>query len=256
MSGFFSVGAVMSEEGSGEAVEKTVEEKPLVREGDLVLVDYTVRVKETGELVETTLEDVAKSEGAGQGGPFEPRLVIPGKGFLLKAIEDELIGMEPGQEKRFEIPPEKAFGPRDPNKVKVIPLRRLRDVEGPITVGSRITVDGREGIVRSIGSGRVTIDFNPYLAGKTLQCEVKVVKILTEERERIKALLHNRIPDVEAEKFKIRVRKPEVRIELPSEAYLLPAIQVAKRALAKDLMEYVDGVEKVVFVETYTKESG
>ncbi len=246
----------MSEEGSGEAVEKTVEEKPLVREGDLVLVDYTVRVKETGELVETTLEDVAKSEGAGQGGPFEPRLVIPGKGFLLKAIEDELIGMEPGQEKRFEIPPEKAFGPRDPNKVKVIPLRRLRDVEGPITVGSRITVDGREGIVRSIGSGRVTIDFNPYLAGKTLQCEVKVVKILTEERERIKALLHNRIPDVEAEKFKIRVRKPEVRIELPNEAYLLPAIQVAKRALAKDLMEYVDGVEKVVFVETYTKESG
>ena len=113
----------MSEEESGEsgaketAVEKEekpeaeekVEEKPLVKSGDLILVDYTVRVKETGELVETTLEKVAKEEGIEAAGPFEPRLVIPGKGFLLKAIEEALIGMEPGEEKKFEIPPEKVW---------------------------------------------------------------------------------------------------------------------------------------------------
>jgi len=246
---------VEAEKSEEVTVEERVEERPLVKAGDLVLVDYTVKVKETGEIVETTLEDVAKDKSIEGAGPFEPKLVIPGRGFLLKAVEDELIGMEPGQEKKFEIPPEKGFGPRDPSKVKVIPLRRLRDVEGPITVGSRITIDGREGIVRSIGSGRVMVDFNPYLAGKTLECVVKVVKIITEEMEKIKALIHYRIPDVDAEKFEVSVEKPEVKIGIPSDAYLLPALQVAKRALARDLMDHIEGVEKIIYLETYTRES-
>jgi len=239
---------------SEERVEAEEVEKKIVKAGDLILIDYTIKVKETGELVETTMKEVAEKEGM-ETARLEPRLVIPGKGFLLKSIEDELIGMAPGEEKRFEVPPEKAFGPRDPSKIKVIPLRRLRDVEGPITIGSRVMIDGREGIVRSIGSGRVQIDFNPYLAGKTLDCHLKVVKILTTDLDKIRALIHYRIPDVDVKKFKIRVRKPEVRITVPEEAFLLAGIQVSKRALAKDLMDYLEGVGKVTYVETYTSQS-
>ena len=244
----------MSGEESAEKGGELVEERPIVKEGDLILVDYIFRVKENGELIETTIKEVAEKEGVEEG-RFEPRLVIPGKGFLLKSVEEQLIGMAPGEEKRFEIPPEKAFGPRDPSKVKVIPLRRLKNVEGPITIGSRITIDGKEGIVRSIGSGRVQVDFNPYLAGKTIDCYVKVVKILSTDHEKIKALIHYRIPDVDVEKFKIRMRRPEVRITIPDEAFLLPAIQVAKRALARDLMDHIEGVEKVTYVETYVKQA-
>ena len=244
----------MSGEKSAEKTGEIVEEKPIVKEGDLILVDYTFRVKENGELIETTIKEVAEKEGVEEG-RFEPRLVIPGKGFLLKSVEEQLIGMAPGEEKRFEIPPEKAFGPRDPSKVKVIPLRRLKNVEGPITIGSRIMIDGREGIVRSIGSGRVQVDFNPYLAGKTIDCHVKVLKILSTDNEKIKALIHYRIPDVDVKKFKVRVRRPEVKITIPDEAFLLPAIQVAKRALAKDLMDHIEGIEKVTYIETYMKQA-
>ncbi|MCX8187947.1 MAG: peptidylprolyl isomerase [Nitrososphaeria archaeon] len=226
----------------------------VIKEGDLVLADYTIRVKETGELIETTMESVVKEEGLQVSGKFEPRLIIPGKGLMLKAFEERLIGMAPGEEKRFEIPPEKAFGPRDPSKIKVIPLRRLRDVEGPIVIGTRLVVDGKEGVVRSIGSGRVQVDFNPYLAGKTLDCYVKATKILTDKLEKIKALIHYRIPDVEVEKFKIKTTKSSITISVPDEAMLLPTIQVSKRALARDLMEYIEGIEKVVFNEVFTKQ--
>jgi peptidylprolyl isomerase len=244
----------MSEERREEVAEKAEGTVELVKEGDLVLIDYMIRVKETSELIETTMKEVAEKEGLEVSGRFEPRLAIPGKGYMLKAFEEQLIGMTAGEERRFEIPPEKAFGPRDPSKIRVIPLRRLRDVEGPITVGSRIVVDGKEGIVRSIGSGRVQVDFNPYLAGKTLDCYVKVVKILSDNNERIRALLHNRIPDVDAEKFEITMAEPSITIEVPEEAMLLPGIQVAKRALARELMEYINGVEKVVFVEAIRRE--
>jgi peptidylprolyl isomerase len=244
----------MSEERREEVAEKAEGAVELVKEGDLVLIDYMIRVKETSELIETTMKEVAEKEGLEVSGRFEPRLAIPGKGYMLKAFEEQLIGMTAGEESHFEIPPEKAFGPRDPSKIRVIPLRRLRDVEGPITVGSRIVVDGKEGIVRSIGSGRVQVDFNPYLAGKTLDCYVKVVKILSDNHERIRALLHNRIPDVDAEKFGITMAEPSITIEVPEEAMLLPGIQVAKRALARELMEHINGVEKVVFVETIRRE--
>lgn len=239
----------MSDKGAEAEVAQQV-----VKEGDLVLIDYTIRVKETGELVETTMEHVVKEEGLQISGRFEPRLAIPGKGLMLKAFEEQLIGMAQNEEKRFEVPPERAFGPRDPSKVKIIPVRRLKDVEGPLTIGSRVVIDGKEGIIRSIGSGRVQVDFNPYLAGKTLDCHVKIVKILTDKMEKIKALIHHRIPDVEIEKFKIRAAQSSITIQIPDEAMLLPAIQVAKRAIARDLMEYVEGVEKVIFSEVFVKQ--
>jgi len=241
----------MSEEQQREAAERV---EKLVKEGDLVLIDYVIRVKETGELIETTMKEVVEKEGLEVSGRLEPRLAIPGKGYMLKAFEEQLIGMAAGEEKRFEIPPEKAFGPRDPSKIRVIPLRRLKDVEGPITVGSRIIVDGKEGIVRSIGSGRVQVDFNPYLAGKTLDCYVKIVKILSDNLEKVKALIRNRIPDADVEKFRITMAESSIMVEVPEEAMLLPGIQVAKRALARELMEHINGVEKVTFIETLSKE--
>jgi len=242
------------EKPAGKRVEKVEKAGRVIKEGDLALIDYTIRVKETGELVETTIKDVAEEGEAQSSGRFEPRLAIPGKGYMLRAFEEQLVGMAPGEEKRFEIPPDKAFGPRDPSKIKVIPLRKLKNVEGPITIGSRIMVDGKEGIVRSIGSGRVQVDFNPYLAGKTLDCHVKVVKLLISNLEKVRALIHNRIPDVDVEKFKVRITKSSITIRVPEEAMLLPAIQVAKRALARDLMEHIEGVKKITFSETITKE--
>jgi len=238
-----------------EGEEKIEEVKPpiKIKIGDFVLIDYTIKVKETGEIVDTTIEEVGKNYFEA-GKIYEPKLVIPGKGLLLKAIEDELIDLEPNQEKVFEVPPEKAFGPRDPGKVKIIPIRRLKDVEGPITVGSRITIDGKEGVVRSIGSGRVQVDFNPYLAGKHLECWIRVVKIIEDKLEKIKSLIHTRIPDVDVNKFEILQDGGEVRITIPKEAFLLPALQLSKRVLAKDIIDHIEGVEKIVYLENYDRQ--
>lgn len=243
------------EESKPVETQQVEEVKPpiKVKIGDFILVDYTIKVKETGEIVDTTIEEVGKNYFE-TGRVYEHKLVIPGKGLLLKAIEDELIDLEPGQEKVFEIPPEKAFGPRDPNKVKVIPIRRLKDVEGPIGVGSKITIDGKEGVVRSIGSGRIQVDFNPYLAGKHLECWVKIVKIIEERIEKIRSLIHTRIPDVDVNKFEILQNGAEVIITIPKEAYLLPALQVSKRILAKDIIDHIEGVEKVVYLENYERQ--
>ncbi|PUA31582.1 MAG: hypothetical protein B9J98_05795 [Candidatus Terraquivivens tikiterensis] len=241
-----------------EKVSEPVQEAPkhALPLGSFLLVDYTISVKETGEVVDTTSEEKAKEAGIYDASRlYEPRLAIIGKGMLLRAIEEELLTMSVGETKQFEISPEKAFGQRDPGKVKVYPIRKFRDVEGPLTVGARVTVDGKEGIIRSIGSGRVQVDFNPYLAGKTLVCNVTLRKIITDDLEKVQHIIHNRLPDVDIQKFNIEFAPPEVTITVPEEAYLLPNLQVAKRLIAKEIQENIQGIERVRIVELYTRQA-
>lgn len=245
------------EEGRGEGEsgsEKIAAEK--VDAGSFVLIDYVIKTKESGELVDTSLEEEARKAGITDTSRiYEPRLSIVGRGFILKAIEDELVGMSIDEHKSFEIPPEKAFGERDPSKVKVIPLRKFKDLDQPISVGSKVIINGREGYIRSIGSGRVQIDFNHYLAGKTLLCDVWVRKIITDEQEKIYSLLHSRIPESNRENTSIMLEKPTVTIKLSKELYLLSGLQMVKQVVAREVMELIPGIDKVIFIEEYEKEA-
>lgn len=148
-----------------------------LQKGDFILVDYTAKVKETGEVFDTTIEEVAKKERLYKEGEiYEPKLVVVGEGWVLKALDESFANMEVGKQSTVEIPPDKAFGPRDPEKVRRVPLRHLTDKGITPTIGMRVEYDGKLATVRAIGAGRILLDFNPPLAGKTLVYEVTVKK--------------------------------------------------------------------------------
>ena len=94
--------------------------------GDFILIDYTAKVKETGEIFDTTVEDVAKKEKLYKEGEiYEPKLIVTGEGWMLKAVDENLLNLELSKPAPVEVSPDKAFGPRDPEKVRLVPLRRL-----------------------------------------------------------------------------------------------------------------------------------
>lgn len=113
----------------------------------------------------------------------DPLPVVVGKGELLKGLEEVLKDMKPGDEKTVELPPEKAFGKRDPNKIAIIPLREFQKRNITPYPGLIIEADGKRGRVLSVSGGRVQVDFNHELAGKTLVYKVKVIKELKEPKE-------------------------------------------------------------------------
>jgi peptidylprolyl isomerase len=118
----------------------------------------------------------------------------------------------------------------------------------------RLEYDGKMAVVRAIGAGRVLLDFNPPLAGKTLVYEVTVKKKLETAEEKIAALIHRRIPTVEAEKFKFTIKAKNVSIEMPKEAFYLEGIQVAKRGIALDIQKFFPEITAVKFTETFKAE--
>src|SRR5712692_10567695 len=106
-----------------------------------------------------------------------------------------------GEKKAIELPPAKAFGERDPTKLRMVPLRKFGERASELAVGDTVEVENRVGTVRFIGSGRAQVDFNHLLAGKTLIYELEVVKKLETDEEKVRALIERRFV-TEGEKVK------------------------------------------------------
>jgi peptidylprolyl isomerase len=226
-----------------------------LQKGNFIIVDYTAKVKETSEVFDTTVEETAKKERLYKEGEiYEPKLIVIGEGWVLKALDESLTNMELGKTAPVEIPPEKAFGARDPEKVRRVPLRRLTDKGVTPSLGMRVEHNGKMATVRTVGGGRVLLDFNPPLAGKTLIYEVTVRKKLRTRKMKIAALIHRRIPAVEKAKFKFNIKEEIASIEMPEEAFYLEGVQVAKRGIAMDIQRFLPKITAVRFTETFKVE--
>ena len=230
--------------------ESEAEVKDVIREGDFVIVDYVARVEETGEIVDLTLEDVAKKEKIyREDGIYKPKLVIVGEGWFIKGFEEGLIGLEVGKKTEIRVPPEKGFGERDPKKIKVVPIREFRKSGITPRPGMRVTINNKVGTIHTVTSGRVRVDFNHPLAGKTIIYEVYVRKKLTDDLEKIKAIIGRRLRGVDEEKFEVKIENSKVRIHMPNEVFLLENIQYAKLGIASDIHKHFPQINSVVFVE-------
>src|SRR3989442_1769784 len=81
-----------------------------VKPGDFLLVNYTLKVKESGETVDTTFDSVAKDAHIHrEDSTFGPKFIILGEGWLPKGLEESLVGLDPGTSKTVELSPEKGF---------------------------------------------------------------------------------------------------------------------------------------------------
>ncbi len=81
-----------------------------VKEGDYVKVEYTGKLKD-GTIFDSSIEELAKkSEFYDENRDYEPLGFTIGEGKVIPGFEEGIKGMELGEEKRIEIPPEEAYG--------------------------------------------------------------------------------------------------------------------------------------------------
>ncbi len=119
----FSTGCV------SRPLENVVEPLP-VEAGDIVLINYVQRVKDTGELVATSYEALAKDPNIPKATGYEvaerygPVNITIGSG-VTTAVENSLIGMRIGDEKEIIIPPSEAYGEKLSELIRVIPRNAM-----------------------------------------------------------------------------------------------------------------------------------
>ena len=223
-----------------------------VAKGDYILVEYTAMVKEDKRVIDTTSEEEAKKHGIyREGDLYEPTFVILGEGWLLKGLEKRLEGLEVGEEREIEVPPEEAFGRRDPKKVKVIPAIELSSRGLIPRVNKEVEINGKRGIIRSVGGGRVVIDFNHPLADKTLVYKVKIVSRVEGLEGKVRELVHRWLRAVPREEVEVEVSGGEATVKLPERALALERVGLLLRGAASDIRKYLKDINLVRFVAEF-----
>jgi len=157
--------------------------------GDLVRISYTGRLASDKSLFETTDEQAAREGGIwSTASTYGPRLVVFGKGAMIKGLEESVLTLNPGQNGQFKIQAEKAFGPRFPELVRVVPLLEFQKNGVQPQNGLVVMVDRVPATVKSVSAGRVMLDFNHPFAGQDVEYSVQLLEVLSDPAEKARAL--------------------------------------------------------------------
>lgn len=223
--------------------------------GTLILVEYTAKVKDTGEVFETTIEAEAKKHSIHDPNvKYQPKLVSVGESWVIKGLDEALAKSKVGDKTAVEVTPDKGFGERDSGKVRMIPLRKLGEDADKVSVGDTIEIDQKKAIIRYIGSGRVQVDYNHRFAGKTILYDVNVLKALETDDEKINGMLKRHMP-VDDSKLVFKKTGTSLDITIPEELFRSDGLQVMKHFIQSDIFKFVPTLEKINFLETHLNKS-
>ncbi len=143
-----------------------------IEKGKLVSFEYDLYVEGfDGELIESVKDK-------------EPATFLCGDGEMLESFEAKLMGMQAGNEFRFSLTSEEAYGPEDEEAYAEFPKDVFISDENPEmpAVGEYVPMQDEEGtkfdgIVDEIKGDMLVIDFNHPLAGEDLFFTGKIVKV-------------------------------------------------------------------------------
>lgn len=172
----------------------------MIKEGDFVEVEYQAYVE--GKKVD---------EGK--------RVLIVGKGLLMKGLDEFLVGKDVG-EYELELPPEKAFGERKKELVTIIPVSEFKKHGIEPKAGMVVNIDNFVATIKSVSGGRTIVDFNHPLAGKTIKLKLKVIRVLGEE-EKVKFIAE----DIAKKEAKVEGNKVIVDVDENTKKYIEEAIK-------------------------------
>ncbi len=225
-----------------------------MQKGDVILVDYTGKDLSSNRVFDTTMAQAAKESALfDERIVYKPVPIILGRHEMLSGLEDEMEQMKVGETKKIVLTPVKAFGERDARNIRIASLKDFVEHKMNPHPGMLVEVNGAQGRVQSVSSGRVRIDFNHPLAGKTLEYEVTIQKKLDALQDQASALFDKFFPFVSEKEKKISEKDGQIQIELPESAKQFRETDVLKQIFEKILIDQLKGVKAVKFIEKNTK---
>ena len=215
-----------------------------MEEGDFVYIEYTGRIKGNG-VFDTTSEDVAKKEGIYRDNiKYGPVPVVIGGGFLIKGLDETLKKMEVGESRKIVLEPKDAFGEVNENLIKTVPEAAFRGSDIAPEVGKYVVIRGLRGKIVKVDGGRVVIDFNHPLAGKTIEYEIKIISKVEGIKEKAKAIVH----------YFTGIKDPLVKHgENVIEIETKPLDHRLKEVISREIMKWMENIKVVKFVESFSR---
>lgn len=217
-----------------------------VEKGDFIKLNYTGTVD--GMTFDTTDEDVAKESGIyNESALYGPVTINVGSHHVILGLDEELEGKEIGEEGEVDVPPDKAFGDHDSDKIESFNKNSFK--EKPRKGMSIQVPEKGEGTVVDIIGNRVVIDFNHPFAGKSLHYSYKIEEEVSGVEEQVRGLIRlyaGRDMDLSFEEGILTLVLP-------------PGINYDRRwfmwrsRIVHESFESIPGIEEIVFKEVFER---
>ena len=232
-----------------------------IKEKDFVKINFTGKTVDNDAIFDMTLEDVAEEAGIkDEQKVYGPLPIIVGGGHLLAGLDKEIIGMKAGDKKTVTLEPADAYGERDSKLIQVVPMGDFKKQNIKPYVGMALTIENQTARVVNISGGRVRLDFNHVLAGKTVEYDLEVVEIIKSDKDKIKSMvkLHYPNPRLDETKTEVSIRKGVAKITLDDTAKFdnnpYMDITFARFRIARDIWENIETITKVEFIDAFEKQ--
>ncbi|MFD1597574.1 FKBP-type peptidyl-prolyl cis-trans isomerase [Halobellus rarus] len=263
-------------ESQADADAEDVEEDVSgIQDDDFVRLAYTLRTTDDGTVVDTTDEETAEeAEIDTDEYDFEPRVIVVGAGHVFESVDEALIGAEVGDSGTVEIDAEEAFGEYDDEQVRTVSANKIDEEER--YPGAQVQIDGDQGRIVTIVSGRARVDFNHPLAGEDLEYEYEVLELVDDREEQAASMLEMYLQqapevwiqtdtveeeqvvesdeddeeeDAEPETETVEVEKETLYIEATPQMTMNQQWMFSKQQIAQDVMDRLD-LDRVIVQET------
>lgn len=150
----------------------------MLKKNDFIELEFVGKVKDRG-IFDTNIESEAKKIGLDI--KTRPLKICLGKKMILPAIDDFLIGKKIGKY-TLELSPEKAFGEKRRELIKTMPMSVFKGQNMAPQQGMIFQFDNMMGRISAVSGGRVIVDFNNPLAGKSVVYELEVKRKINKEK--------------------------------------------------------------------------
>ncbi len=188
-----------------------------LKKNDFIEIEFTG--KSNNEIFDTTNKEEAKQMGLEI--EVKPLIVSIGNEMLLKGFDEFLEEKETGKKYSLHLMPEKAFGPRNPALIKLMPMKLFRERNLNPYPGAVFQFDNTLARVLSVSGGRIIVDFNNPMAGKEIDYEFTIKRKVNDEKEKVNSLqdffFKQRFDfeikeDDKTKDKKVIFKKPEIKI--------------------------------------------
>jgi len=243
-----------AKEPTSEPKPKASAAKGKVSEGDIITMDFDawmIYPDGTEEIFDTTSEEHAKAGDIfNEKALYAPIVTIVGDGRVLPGLDESLKKADIGKKSSVEIAPEDGAGERLPNMVEIFSVRELQKQDINPEPGMRVQIKNKMGTITNMTSGRVRVDFNDPLAGKTLKYEYNIIKKADTSEEKVLGIIEADYG--KSDEFKASIKGDELTLVLADMCKYDQAWFTLKYKVVSDLRQYLD-IKTINFVEEYVK---
>lgn len=209
-----------------------------VKKHDFIELEFVGRIKNSWKIFDLTNEEIAKENNIhNPNARYKPIIICVGEGEVVKGLDAALEGKETGKDYTIEVKTEDAFGKKNAKLMKLVSTNMFKKQNINPFPGLQVNIDNTLATIVTVNGGRTMVDFNHPLANKDIVYDIKINRIITDDKEKLKGFLE----------MNLHLKDPEIKLEKGIATINLDMPEAFVKQIEKEVKKRIPSIKSIRF---------